>query len=150
YNTGYPTACSYLFHGALIGAEPMLDHHPEIQAKIRKGLSEAQRIKNMDRRAWAMRDVILDVRKDLRPKMLADLPDPSAPTLWGRLGGEKGVTKIIDDCISGATADPKVDFFRSGKFKMTPAQLTELKKKIVLLVSAASGGPYKYLGKSMK
>src|SRR5438309_1924545 len=42
YNTGYPNSCSFLFQGALMSVEPLLDHRPELQKAARKGLAEAR------------------------------------------------------------------------------------------------------------
>src|SRR5262249_48728803 len=149
YNTGYPTACAYLFHGSLMSVDPLLDHRPEIQKMIRKGIADAKRISSMDKRAWAFRYLIDDIRNGLRDKM-EKVEVGKGDTLWQRLGGEANVQKIISDCVDAAIADPKVNFFRDGKYRMTPAQIVEMKKKLVILVSAATGGPDKYQGKSMK
>lgn len=143
-----PTACSYLFLGSLRTVERMLVHRPELQEKIRRGVADAQRIKGMDPRAWALREVIDTVRKDLRPPAVMGVGQGN--TLWERLGGKPNVERIINDCVIAAIADPRVNFFRNGSHKLTPEQLTELKKKLVLLTSAATGGPDKYSGKSVK
>jgi hemoglobin len=72
---------------------------------------------------------------------------PSAKTLWDRLGGEAGVKKVVDDFVGAAAADPKVNFDRNGKVKV---DVPKLKKSLVDFFSAATGGPFKYTGKSMK
>jgi hemoglobin len=57
----------------------------------------------------------------------------------------------VDDFIDAAIADPEVNFSRDGKYKMNADQIAEMKRKLVQLASAATGGPEKlYLGKTMK
>lgn len=70
--------------------------------------------------------------------------------LWDRLGGEPAVKAVISDFVDKAAADPKVDFTRGGKYAIDAAGVTNLKKLLVELVSANTGGPLKYEGKSMK
>ncbi len=77
-------------------------------------------------------------------------PRPEGKSLWDRLGGEKGVTKIIDDLVDKVSKDPKVDFTRGGKYKLTPADVDRLKVDMVAQISEAAGGPLKYKGLSMK
>jgi hemoglobin len=69
-------------------------------------------------------------------------------TLWDRLGGVANVRKVVDDFVAAAATDPKVNFFRDGKFK--DLDVPNLKRLLVDLVSEVSGGPYKYSGRSMK
>jgi hemoglobin len=71
-------------------------------------------------------------------------------SLWERLGGEAKVKKVVDDFVDLAANDPKVNFTRTGKFKLEPAAVAKLKKDLVAFISAATGGPLKYPGKSMK
>src|SRR5262249_59273296 len=54
YNNGNATACYYLFQGALTSVQPLLDHRPELQKAIEKGLAEAKRAASMERRAWLL------------------------------------------------------------------------------------------------
>jgi len=75
---------------------------------------------------------------------------PAADSLWARLGGKAGVTKVIDEFVEAAATDPKVNFDRDGKYKLDEATVTKLKKSLVEMVSEASGGDLKYTGKSMK
>jgi hemoglobin len=57
---------------------------------------------------------------------------------------------VIDDWVAIAAPDPKVDFTRRGKFKLTNAQVAEVKNQVIAYVSQVSGGPLKYGGRSMK
>src|SRR5207237_7954871 len=73
-------------------------------------------------------------------------PSPVAG-LWERLGGVDNVKKVIDDFVATAATDPKVDFFRNGKYK---PDVPTLKGQLVEFVSVATGGPLKYTGRPMK
>jgi hemoglobin len=80
---------------------------------------------------------------------------PAAPTtdpgsLWARLGGEPAVKAVVHAFVLKAAADPKVNFFRDGKYAPTPAFVANLEKLLVELISQVSGGPLKYTGRDMK
>lgn len=139
--------CYRFYQGALMTVRPLLDHRPTLQQAIDAGLAEAQKRASPGERAFVLRAVIDKIRAEAKP----DGAKPPAPvTLWDRLGGEKGVAKLVDDFVALAASDAKVNFFRDGKFKPTAEQVIELKKKLVEMISEASGGPLKYTGRSMK
>ncbi|MGQ0627717.1 MAG: group I truncated hemoglobin [Phycisphaerales bacterium] len=76
-------------------------------------------------------------------------------TLWDRLGGEANVRKVVDDFVGRAAGDPKVNFFRKNvagypEWKPSGEQVNNLKQRLVELISANTGGPFKYGGKDMK
>ncbi len=76
-------------------------------------------------------------------------PRPGTQTAWDRMGGERGVRKIVDDLADAVTKDPKVDFFRGGKYKPSAEEVARMKRNIVEQISSVSGGPLAYEGKSM-
>jgi hemoglobin len=129
--------CYRLFEGSLITLKPVLAHRPALQKAIDDAFAAAAREQSIPERAFILRGVLDRIRED-------------TGTLWQRLGGEKNVRKIVDDFMALEHTDPKVDFFRGGKNKMTDKQLDELKQKLVEFISQASGGLLKYTGKSMK
>src|SRR5439155_1035428 len=94
----------------------------------------------------AIMSVVGTTRKDIvEPK-----PEP-ATKLYDRIGGEKGIAKVVDDFVATAAPDPKVNFFRQGpNFKPEPKVVVDLKRKLVEQISTVSGGPLKYTGRSMK
>ncbi len=147
YNAGNPTASAYLFRGALMSLDPLLNHRPELQKAIRQGLAEAQRLPEIDRRAWALHYVAARVQTDVRPGMPVT---GEGRTVWERLGGEENVTRIVDDFVESALQDPKVNFTRNGRFPLDRERKAQLKRQIVLLASAVGGGPHRYGGRSMK
>lgn len=85
-------------------------------------------------------------------------------TLYERLGGEPGLTRIVDDFVARALQDPRVNWSREGVGptgllarwnRVEPWQATEqnvarLKKHMVQFFSLATGGPPRYEGKEMK
>lgn len=69
-------------------------------------------------------------------------------SLYERLGGEAAITAVVDDFVGRAAGDPKVNFFRDGKFKNL--DVAHLKKMLVEFIGSATGGPQKYTGRDMK
>ena len=95
------------------------------------------------------------ISPDTKPKPTdtkppADTKTNAASTLWERLGGEANVKRVVDDFVDLATKDPRVDFTRGGTYKIDEAAMARLKKELVDYISQATGGTYKYGGKSMK
>jgi hemoglobin len=166
YNTGNPASCYFMFQGALQVTVPLLEHRPALQKFVANSLVEAEANPDMRQRAWMLRNVMDRIRSELKGEMVAR-PKPADPgakgaekidapgagakdTLWKRLGGLDAVGKVVDDFVVMAAADDKVNFTRDGKYKPTDEQIATLKKHLVAFMSAASGGPIKYTGKSMK
>jgi hemoglobin len=81
---------------------------------------------------------------------------PDAATekpLYERLGGTAGVTKVVDDFVALAAADPTVNFTRQGHpaaaWDPTPQNLAALKKRLVEFIATTTGGDLTYSGKDM-
>ncbi len=165
YNAGNIDRCVEHFRQSLEQLGPVLSHHPELQAKIkaeidkidkdpeyRAKLAAKAQMPNPQlapanrQMAFALRSVLNDVRSGLG----GTTEEPKAVTLWDRLGGEKGVRKVVDDFVAAVAADPKVDITRGGKYKLDALKVEDLKKKLVEMISEATGGPLKYTGKDMK
>ncbi len=73
-------------------------------------------------------------------------------TLFDRLGGTAGVTKVIDDFVAIAAADPAVNFTRAGHpnaWEATPENVALLKKRLVQFVATATGGDQEYTGEDL-
>ncbi|MDB6125150.1 MAG: globin-like protein [Pedosphaera sp.] len=84
--------------------------------------------------------------------------------LFDRLGGEKGITAIVEDATPRILQDPRVNFSRSGvkstgfslkrertvTWQATPENVAQFKKHLVQFIALASGGPAHYEGKDMK
>jgi hemoglobin len=89
---------------------------------------------------------------------------PEKKTLFERLGGEQGVNAIVDDFVTRALADPRVNWERKGierggtlgiggtsaEWKPDAAKITALKIHIAQFIALASGGPTRYDGRDMK
>lgn len=85
-------------------------------------------------------------------------------TLYERLGGQQGLTAIVDDFVNRALADPRVNWERKGvrtgsllPWRNDPVEWTpdarnvaRMKKHIVQFLSLATGGPTQYEGREMK
>jgi hemoglobin len=85
-------------------------------------------------------------------------------SLYDRVGGDVGLTQIVDDFVTRAMADPRVNFNRKGvttggfvgidkksaEWDPTPAQIAQVKKHLVQFLALATGGPSKYDGQDMK
>ena len=64
-------------------------------------------------------------------------------TLYDRLGGAAAVTAVVDDFVARCAADSRIN----GKFART--DIPRLKAMLIEQVSAATGGPVQYTGRSM-
>jgi len=84
-------------------------------------------------------------------------------TLFDRLGGEKGITAIIEDFTPRAIEDPRVNWERKGlkragffhretsqEWNATQDNMARLKKHLIQFLELATGGPAHYDGKEMK
>jgi hemoglobin len=129
----------------------------EVRAKLKDGsiAGAAQQMPSKAQEGGQVPEIKL-------PKPPAPAGDNSKPTkkpvdtaggkssLWNRLGGQTGVTKIIDDFTERAAANPNVDFSRGGRNKLSEADITHFKQEMVDFVSSVAGGPLPYTGKNMK
>jgi hemoglobin len=84
-------------------------------------------------------------------------------SLFDRLGGEKGLTALVDDFTPRLLQDPRVNWDRLGvkshgvfkrtkaeTWQATPDNIANLKKHMVQFLALATGGPVQYEGKEMK
>jgi hemoglobin len=178
YNRGDYAGCYHLWEGSLRTLSPFLDQRADWQKSIDGALAEARGMPGMWERAWVLRRTMDKIRDDIHPPKKgeaapagpaatqppvatppatrgpaprpAGTEPPKATTLWDRLGGEKGVAKVVDDLVDVASKDPKVDFTRGGKFQPTKDELAKFKRRMVEWVSSKTGGPLKYDGEDMK
>lgn len=171
YNGGNPTACCYLYHGALMTLPPLLEHRPGLQYAVRDGLTVARGKSGVSERAFALRaalDVVFYAVRDGQKPVVKGRPGPAPPapggppaapppppspprpaTAWERMGGPQGVEKIADTFLDLALADPRVNFTRNGQYKIDAERRNYLKQRLVELAGSVAGGPQQYNGKSM-
>jgi DNA-binding NtrC family response regulator/truncated hemoglobin YjbI len=84
----------------------------------------------------------------LRSRMKAlDIRRPEPDSLYGRLGGSRGIATIARDLFGRAVAHPVLGRFWKGR--STYGVLRE-EKLLVAYLSAAAGGPAHYVGRDMK
>ncbi|WP_372772439.1 group 1 truncated hemoglobin [Mangrovibacterium sp.] len=69
-------------------------------------------------------------------------------TLFERLGGTEGITKIVDDVVEEHMNNSAVSS-RFLPYQETPEKLSEIKRHTVEFFSAGSGGPVTYTGREM-
>ena len=77
----------------------------------------------------------------------------STASLYDRLGGEAAIKAVVDDFVTRAAQNPKVNFFRKGQpreWKPSEADVSTFKARLVEFIGMATGGPQKYEGKDMK
>jgi hemoglobin len=67
-----------------------------------------------------------------------------AQALYERLGGKDAVVAVVDEFVARCAADGRIN----GKFART--DVPRLKAMLVEQVSAATGGPVTYTGRSMR
>ena len=80
----------------------------------------------------------------------ADQATPATKSLYDRIGGQAALTKVVDDFVAKAAANPKVNFTRNGMWTASDAAVKALKVHLVNFLGSAFGGPQKYTGRSMK
>jgi hemoglobin len=91
--------------------------------------------------AFELRTALDEIQHDIAP--------PKKLTLWERLGQRTGVERVVNDVVLAAAEDKKVNFLRDGKVVLKGKDIDHLKEMLIQLISANTGGPLKYTGKSM-
>ena len=84
-------------------------------------------------------------------------------SLYERLGGDAGINAIVDDFVTRALADPRVNWERKGiksgglwhrgksmEWNANEQNIANMKKHIAQFLALATGGPAVYEGKEMK
>ena len=74
----------------------------------------------------------------------------SSAKLWDALGGEQVLAKVVDRFVDLATTDPKVNYSRGERYPINDATLGFSKRAALQFISAATGGPYSYSGKTIR
>lgn len=69
-------------------------------------------------------------------------------TLYERLGGADGISKLVDGIVDEHLKNPVVKT-RFLPYLETPERLAEIKKHTCDFLGAGSGGPESYMGRSM-
>lgn len=168
YNRGGQDACFRLYQGSLMSVMGFLDHRPDQVAKIQKVLKDTDNMTSVKERAFALREAIDELRAAIKathgpvttdktkPPEATPPDNPAVPArkpLWDRLGGELSMTLITEDLVNRALANPRINLTRKGTgnaWEPNPENVSKLKKQLLHMLSAATGGPLKYIGKNMK
>ncbi|MGA7837162.1 MAG: group 1 truncated hemoglobin [Ignavibacteriaceae bacterium] len=70
------------------------------------------------------------------------------PILFDRLGGNRGISNIVDDVVDAHMINPAIKE-RFIHFRDQPERLKLIKQHIIEFFTAGSGGPANYSGKDM-
>jgi hemoglobin len=150
FNQGDHAGCYRLYQGALLMMEPMLQHRAELRQVVGAGLRDAEVLPTAAQRATELRRILDRVLAAVRTPLASSPPQPPPQSLWVRLGGEPAVRAVVHDFVALAASDPQVDLTRGGRYPLDAAGIASLERRLVELVSAASGGPLKYQGRPMR
>jgi hemoglobin len=76
-------------------------------------------------------------------------PPPTAAdsTLYRRLGGYDAIAAVTDSFLARIQGDTAISIFFAG---LDPTQVNRVRQMVVDQLCAASGGPCRYVGRSMK
>jgi hemoglobin len=69
-------------------------------------------------------------------------------SLYERLGGTQGITALVDDIVEAHMRNPVINA-RFLPLLETPERLVEAKRHLHHFLGAGSGGPERYIGRSM-
>lgn len=146
--------CYWLYYGTVTTVLPMLDldGRTKVAQSVRDKLEKARTQKPVEG-AFTLRAALDEILNDIAPPPKVEPPktgvSPESPrTLWEKLGGTTGVTKLVNTVFLRAIEDPKVNFFRGKKYD--PKEIDKLRQGVVEFISSATGGPLKYNGPDMK
>lgn len=138
FNSGDHQGCYRLYLGALTAIKPLLSANADLAHAVQGRMDRAANQTSAAQKAIELRYAIDEIRRAWRKP------------LWDRLGGETAVTAVVDDVLRAAASDPKVNFLRNGQVKLDGAAANALLRKLVEMISEATGGPLKYSGRDMR
>jgi hemoglobin len=132
----------YFFRGSITALRPLLKDRPDLRDKLDHDVKVSLAKETPIEQAYSLRESLINLIAGLERMERYVNKDPNAKTLWARLGGEEGVTQIVDYFIDEAVNDKAVNFSRNGKYPMTAEKVAELKKQFVALAAQITGGDY--------
>src|SRR5439155_5947638 len=74
YNNGDQNGCYRLFEGALLALKPQLEGRADLMKKIDDGLRDAEQHQLVGNRAWALYELLLNVRETVYPEAKKSRP----------------------------------------------------------------------------
>jgi hemoglobin len=75
---------------------------------------------------------------------------PAGPSLYDRLGGVYPISAVVDDFIERVYVNPTLNANPAIDRARNPMRKAGLKVQVATLVCQVTGGPCKYVGKTMK
>jgi hemoglobin len=148
YNKGNVEGCFRLYQGTLMAVQPLLkDYRVKLAQSVKDKMDRTKALSLVDG-AFALRSALDEIQNEIAPVTKPDAKTDAKKTLWERLGGVAGVSKVVDQVFIMAVEDPKVKLFRDKK----PDQkaINNLKQSLIEFISSVTGGPLPYKGKDMK
>jgi hemoglobin len=70
--------------------------------------------------------------------------------LWDALGGEQVLGRVVDRFVDLVTKDLRVNYTRDGRYPINHQILEHSKRAALQFISAATGGPHTYSGRSIR
>ncbi len=175
YNCGDRAGCTRLWEGALLAYLPLLDHHPHLQRAIEEAMHKSASMTCPEDRAFVLRAILDRIRRETasqgrrmpparmppaamppagkpapEPVRPPTPPPPAEKSLWDRLGGAKGVNRVVHTFLNMVQNDARVNFYRKPNHKPGTREVETLQRNMVDFFSSQTGGPYEYKGESMK
>jgi hemoglobin len=146
WTAGNLEGCFRLYQGTLMALQPMLAHRPKLAELVKSRLDEAKDLR-AEKGAFVLRDALDAIQKETATPAP---PINKKGPLWDRLGGEKVVRAVVHDFVAAMVKDPKVNFSRNGRFKLTDKALAQIEEHLMELVSEVGRGPLEYTGGDVK
>lgn len=154
FNKGNYDGCYRLYQGTLMALQPILDYRPMLMFKVKDRLERAKSMRVVEA-ANELRLALDEIQNEIappaktaEPKIEPKVEPRLSATLYERLGGSAGVTRLINQVILVGVEDPRVNLFRSKKH--TQKELEAIKVAALRYISSITGGPLPYDPKEEK
>jgi hemoglobin len=129
--------CLRVYQATLMALAEVLDHRPDVVKTIKNNLEKSAEMSTVNA-AFVLRRTLDEASAACGPKV----------PLYDRLGGgDRASTDLVlnlyvQDFLAAAAKDPKLPLVQDGRVKLaTELDRKDLQKKLVQLLSAATGGP---------
>jgi hypothetical protein len=142
FNNKNYEGCYRLYQGTLLSLQPILDYRPELATMTKERLERAKTMKPWDG-AFELRIALDEIQNRIAPVAKSEpKADVKPQSLYERLGGTSGLTKMLDTILIIGTEDKKVNLLH-GK-KLDPKEMDNMKSAALDYVSSITNGPRKY------
>ena len=90
---------------------------------------------------------ITETIADAGPEDAADAAPPAPKSLYERLGGKEGITKVVDSFVKNVVQN---DTIKKRFTKLPKERVEKFKTNLIAQICKETGGDCEYTGKSMK